>query len=100
MNLDNACTQFCTVLHTAYIVRKEEHLRVTDAWNHIEIRIIIIDELKTRVGYFLFLTIGKSPFLQVLFPRSAERGIRNAEVICLTFVTVFRNCGTECYVLA
>ena len=75
MHLNDTRAQFGLILHAADIVGQEEHLRVSNARDYVEFRIIVIDKLETVVGDLLLLALGQAPFLEVFLPGSTERRI-------------------------
>ena len=58
MHLDDTRAQFGSVLHSADIVGQEKHLRVTNARDYVELRIIVTDKLEAVVGYLLLLALS------------------------------------------
>ena len=103
MHLHDSRTHFRVIHHSAEIVGKEQHLAVADVGQEsylLAVLTIAYSDIKARVRKLCLFCFLQSTFLQVLFPRSTERRIGDAEVVCFSSMTVTRNSGVESDILS
>ena len=103
MHFHDSRTQFRIIHHSTEVVGKKQHLAVADVGQEcyiLAILAIAYGDIKARVRKLCLFCFLQSTFLQVLFPRSAERRIGDAEIVCFSSMTVTRNSGVESDILS